>query len=124
MNESVLGCLVEGFEPLIAALLLPDADDRHVLAAAIHCGSDAIVTFNLKDFPPDIAAMYELEIIHPDDFLHQQFGLDAAAVVIAARNCRARLKNPPIEPAAYLDILEGQALPQLVGELRAFADVI
>jgi hypothetical protein len=33
MNECVRDCIVEGFEPLIEALSLPDPDDRHVLAA-------------------------------------------------------------------------------------------
>lgn len=124
MNDTVLDCLVEGYEDLIPALVLPDPDDRHVLAAAIHSGSDAIVTMNLKDFPPAVAKRYSLDIIHPDDFLYQQFGLDAAAVVITARNCRARLSRPAMTADSYLDTLEAQALPQLVGELRAFADVI
>src|SRR5688572_3159148 len=35
MNLAVRDCLVTGYEPLIAGLELPDADDRHVLAAAI-----------------------------------------------------------------------------------------
>ncbi len=124
MNETVLGSMIDGFDALVPALTLPDPDDRHVMAAAIHCGADAIVTFNLKDFPAETAATYDLEIIHPDDFLHQQFGLDAAAVVIAASNIRARLKNPPVSAEAYLDTLEAQALPQLVGELRAYAGLI
>lgn len=33
MNRSVPDCLVENYEALIAGLVLPDTDDRHVLAA-------------------------------------------------------------------------------------------
>lgn len=35
MNRSVPACLVENYEGLIAGMVLPDPDDRHVLAAAI-----------------------------------------------------------------------------------------
>ena len=51
MNASVRDCLVEDFEYLIPTIELPDEDDRHVVAAAIHGHADMIVTFNLKDFP-------------------------------------------------------------------------
>ncbi len=51
MNAHVRDCLVTGYESLIPSLTLPDPDDRHVLAAAIRCGADAIVTANLKHFP-------------------------------------------------------------------------
>lgn len=51
MDKAVPDCLVEGYEPWIANLELPDPDDRHVLAAAIHVGAQCIVTTNLKDFP-------------------------------------------------------------------------
>jgi hypothetical protein len=124
MNAAVMGCLVEGFEDLIPNLALPDKDDRHVLAAAIQCGADAIVTFNTKDFPRDVAARYGLEILHPDDFLHQQFDLDTAAVVVAASNCRSRLRSPPKTATDYLQTLEAQGLPLLVAELRAFESLI
>ncbi len=52
MDAAVPDCLISGYEDLIAALELPDADDRHVLAAAIRGRVDVIVTLNLKDFPP------------------------------------------------------------------------
>src|SRR5260221_9772114 len=35
MNAHVRDCLINGYEELIPSLQLPDADDRHVLAAAI-----------------------------------------------------------------------------------------
>ena len=41
MNAHVRDALVNGHQPLIPALELPDPDDRHVLAAAIKCGADA-----------------------------------------------------------------------------------
>ena len=52
MNQYFLDSVVQGSDPLISTLTLPDPDDRHVLAVAIHSRADAIVTFNVKDFPP------------------------------------------------------------------------
>ena len=50
MNAHAPDCLVEGYEHLIPLIDLPDPDDRHVVATAVHARADAIVTFNLKDF--------------------------------------------------------------------------
>ena len=69
MNEAVRDCLVTGYEDLIASLSLPDPDDRHVLAAAIRAGAAVIVTYNLKDFPAETLARFDIEAQHPDDFL-------------------------------------------------------
>ena len=44
MGTAVRDCLVTGHEPLIEGLELPDPDDRHVLAAAIRCNAQVIVT--------------------------------------------------------------------------------
>ena len=43
MNSYVRDCLVEDYENLIETLNLPDKDDRHVLAAAIHTKADVIL---------------------------------------------------------------------------------
>ncbi len=51
MIQAVRDCMVTGYEPLVEGLVLPDPDDRHVLAAAIRANAQAIVTANLKDFP-------------------------------------------------------------------------
>ncbi|MFT5433231.1 MAG: hypothetical protein ACI9OJ_003936, partial [Myxococcota bacterium] len=69
MNKAVRDVVVCDYEPLIAGLKLPDADDRHVLAAAIRCGAQTIITANLKDFPAAVLHPLGVEAIHPDDFI-------------------------------------------------------
>src|SRR5271166_4581634 len=58
MDEHVPDCLVTGYEALISTLSLPDPDDRHVLAAAVHAGAGYIVTFNLDDFPASVLEQF------------------------------------------------------------------
>src|SRR5258708_13315620 len=58
-----------GYEALIPNRSLPDADDRHVPAAAIHASASYIVTFNLSDFPAFTLKYYLLEALHPNPFL-------------------------------------------------------
>ncbi|OAN46090.1 PIN domain-containing protein [Magnetospirillum moscoviense] len=125
MNLHARDSLVSGHEPMIDVIEnCPDANDRHVIAAAYHCRADAIVTFNLKDFPAAALEPYGLEVIHPDDFVRYQFDLDLARVLESVRTCRARLKNPPKTVQDYLDTLEAQRLPKTVSELRKFATIL
>ncbi len=51
MNQVAPHCAISGYETHIPTLRLPDANDCHVLAAAIKANATAIVTFNLPDFP-------------------------------------------------------------------------
>src|SRR5208282_3282171 len=53
IDSTVPDCLIHNYEPLISGLILPDKDDRHVLAAAIKSGAQVIVTCNTDDFPKD-----------------------------------------------------------------------
>jgi len=57
-------------------LWLPDANDVHVLAAAISGNADLILTENAKDFPRNILAEEGLSRSDPDAFL---IGLAASA---------------------------------------------
>jgi hypothetical protein len=79
MNAHVRDALVDGHQPLIPALQLPDPDDRHGLAAAIRCGADLIITFNLDDVPEHTLASHGLGACHPDLFLIDQLHRDACA---------------------------------------------
>lgn len=121
MDASVIDCLVSGYEHLTPTINLPDPGDRHVLAAAAQARADAIITFNLKDFPLEELARFNVEPIHPDDFIRYQIDLKAAAVVIAAGNCCRRLQKPSKTGGEYLDTLEKQGLPKTVAALRPYA---
>lgn len=66
--------MVTGYESLINGLAC-DEKDRHVLAAAIRANAEVLVTFNVKDFPPESVATFDIEIVHPDDFLLDQLDL-------------------------------------------------
>lgn len=124
MDTHVRDCIVEGFEPLIDALTLPDLNDRHVLAAAIRCKADLIVTCNLRDFPSGCLAKWTIEAEHPDEFIVHLLGLDESLVCDAARTCRARLNSPAKTADEYLDTLASGQLPETVSWLRERRDLI
>jgi hypothetical protein len=94
MTENIPDCLVTNHEKLISCIELPDSDDRHVVAAAIVGHADAIVTFNLKDFPTEVLQQYNLEAQHPDDFIINQFELHHISALSAVAAMRARLRKP------------------------------
>lgn len=115
---------VTGYEPLIESIELPDPDDRHVVAAAIRCHADAIVTFNLADFPTPVLARHQLDVIHPDDFLCYQIDLAPGRCVAALRAQRQALRHPPYSAEQFLDTLLRQQLPQTVERLREFSQLL
>lgn len=124
MDVHVRDAKVFGYEELIEAIKLPDPNDRHVLAAAIKAGANAIVTFNLKDFPTDVLARYGIEAIHPDEFVYCQIDLAPAIACAAIKRQRESLKNPPKAKEEFLAILQKQQLPQTVSALRAYIELI
>ena len=121
MDEHVPDCLVAGYEALIPTLVLPDPDDRHVLAAAIHSGAGFIVTFNLADFPAPILRQFNIEAVHPDEFIGRLWDDHSGAVLQAVRLHRASLRRPPKSADEYLATLEVSRLPETVGRLRPHA---
>ena len=62
MDSYAKDAIVTGYESRIEKLVLPDAKDRHVLAAAIECQAVCIVTFNLKDFPASTLKTYGISL--------------------------------------------------------------
>jgi len=112
MNQAVMDSVVMGYEAIIPGLTLPDADDCHVLAAAIKGNAEVIVTFNLKDFPAETLDEYDIWAQHPDEFISHLIDLAPDVVLLAARRHRAALKNPPKTVDEYIDTLLRQQLPR------------
>ncbi|MGA8028632.1 MAG: PIN domain-containing protein [Bryobacteraceae bacterium] len=123
MDKHTPDALVTGYEDLIEGLELPDADDRHVLAAAIRGRADVIVTANVRDFPADTLTPFEIEAQHPDEFIAHLLGLAPGIVVEAAVRHRESLKSPAKTIEEYLRTLETQGLTQTVSVLREYMAV-
>jgi hypothetical protein len=119
INGSVRDCRIEGYEPLIEGLKLPDSDDRHVLAAAIKAGAQVIVTSNLKDFPADELANWNMEAKSPDEFILDQIDLDDRVVWACLQQIVDSRTNPPETIEDVLDALDRAALVESVNALRS-----
>lgn len=125
MVDAVPDSLVEGWEVIEHGLAgLPDPDDRHVLAAAICGHADAIVTFNLRDFPTQALAPFGIDVQHPDEFVLNQLDLLPFEALKSIKAMRARLKNPPVSPEHLAGILEKLQLPLTASRLRELAALI
>ena len=118
INAHAEDCLVTEFEPLIGAMSLPAPDDRHVVAAAVKCGADVIVTFNLRDFPDSALGVYGMEAQHPNVFVRHLIDLRPGVVVTSVRTVRSRLTNSAISADKCLLNLERQGLFATAAELR------
>jgi predicted nucleic acid-binding protein len=81
MSEAFEDALVSGFECLIPAMT-NDAKDRHVLAAAILCKANAIVTDNKRHFEAVHVAQYGIEVMSADEFLVHQLHLNKDEVTL------------------------------------------
>lgn len=117
MVSAVRDCLVKGYEPLIAALELPDPEDRHVVAAAIRAKAQVIVTDNTRDFPADSMAGWDIDVKTADEFVLDQISLDRQAVYGALVRIADSRSKPPQTVADVLRQLERSGLIESVAAL-------
>jgi predicted nucleic acid-binding protein len=118
MNESIPDVLITDFEPLISALELPDPDDRHVLAAAIKCNAQVIVTGNVKDFPATELGRWGIEAKRPDDFVLEQIDRDVKVVYACVQQIVDSRKHSPETIDDVLRQLERSGLVETSAALR------
>jgi predicted nucleic acid-binding protein len=94
------------------SLDLRDLDDRHVLAAAIQCGADCIVTHNLRDFTMSTLVEHGIGLESPDQFLQSIAGMSPSALVKMTRVLRyvsQKTRRPHVPLGKLLDSLEKSA---------------
>jgi predicted nucleic acid-binding protein len=91
---------------------LPDVDDNHVLETAIHCKAGIIVTNNLKDFPNDYLAQFDVKAISPDVFILSILATYPETSVEAFTKMIERYKNPPKTIEEVLEGLTNSGLKQ------------
>lgn len=118
LNKRVKNALIRGFEHWITSVKLPDPNDRHVVAAAIHSKSTLIVTFNMKDFPAESLLQWNIEAVHPDQFLLALLDSHAETVVSILASHRLGLRKPSFTTDGYLDALYSLGLTDTVEVLR------
>lgn len=124
MDAHAPDALVTGYEALTEEITLPDPNDRHVVAASVFAGADVIVTRNLRHFPASALAPFNIEALHPDEFLVQLHASSASAFLNAAWEHRQSLRNPQKTAAEYIDTLEKQGLVQTAAFLREYAALL
>lgn len=111
--------LVENYESLIQGLTLPDAKDRHVLAAAIKTNGNIIVTNNLKHFPEDYLSSFGLMARTADDFVTDLIDLNPQKAVKAFLEMVSHKRNPPLTELQVLDRLRARGLKQSADYLHS-----
>jgi predicted nucleic acid-binding protein len=124
MDHAFPAAAVFGFERLIPTVSLPDPDDRHVLAAAIHARADLIVTVNLKDFPTAALSSQGIVAAHPDPFVDYLFDLDEPEAVDAVARMRGRLRAPSLSPDDFIDSIAQVGMPLTASRLRNLSNRI
>jgi hypothetical protein len=115
MRRAFPDALVGGYETLTETMTC-DPKDRHVLAAAVRASAEVVVTFNLRDFPDSSTEHFDLEVIHPDAFLLDQFDLYPLQVLRALDNISSAYEAPALSVE--------QILTSLAADLPLFVSVI
>ena len=119
MMTAVRDWRVSGHEPLIAVLELPDPGDRHVLAAAIKAQAQVIVTDNLKHFPAEALAAWDIEPKSADEFVLDQISLSREKVYAEVARIADSRHDPPQSVEDVLGELHRQGLVESVAALTS-----
>ena len=111
MKSFFSDAMVSGYEDLIPQMT-NDQKDRHVLAAAVRGGAEVLVTFNLVDFPATSVERFEVEVVHPDEFLLDQLDLYPSATMQAVVDLIDSYDSPAMTPEDFFLALMRAGVPQ------------
>lgn len=109
--------MVEGYESMVDSMT-NHPKDRHVLAAAVRGGAEILVTFNLKDFPEAATSVFDIEVVHPDDFLLDQLDLHSGSTLQGLVDLVESYDSPAMTMDDLLLALTRAGTPRFVAAVR------
>lgn len=118
MERYFADAMVTGYDDLVPTMT-NDEKDRHVLAAAVRGGAEVLVTFNTRDFPERSVEPFDLEVIHPDDFLLDQLDLYHAPTLRALVELVEGYDSPAMTVDHFLLALTRAGVPRFAESARA-----
>ena len=101
-------CFVVPHKRLINSMPI-NKKDRHVLAAAVCGKAHIILTQNLKDFPSNVLARYQVVAQSPDEFLINLLRSDKERIANVLVKQAGSLRNPSMTVLELLDHLRVHA---------------
>lgn len=124
MNKIPPHAMVSCYEQFIAQVDIPDKNDRHVVAAAIACGAQKILTWNLGDFPNKVLKIFGVIAESPDKFIADLIIEEPRAVVEIFRDVRQRFKAPPLSVDGFFARLEANRLSLTAKQLERYRGLL
>jgi len=104
-------------EGTLARLWLPDPNDIHVLAAAITCSADVILTLNAKDFPRHTLSEEGLKRTDPDALMYQFYLEAPERIAGVAQSVQQEAERLAGAPQDIRKLLKKARLPRLAKAL-------
>ncbi|MCP3797726.1 PIN domain-containing protein [Allokutzneria sp. A3M-2-11 16] len=117
MRREFPDAMITGYEDLVPAMT-NDHKDRHVLAAAIRGDAAVLVTANLADFPSSALAPYDIDAMHPDDFLLDQLDLHPISTLRCLLEQISAHRNPAVSADEFLTRF-ARTVPRFVRAVRS-----
>ena len=124
METAFEEAMVSEFDRFIPVIHLPDAKDRHVVAAALKAQAATIVTENLKDFPDDELQRFNLETRSADQFIADTIALSPETAVAAIKKMRERLNRPHKSADDLLRDMDAEGLIETVNLLSTRIELL
>lgn len=121
MDAALPAAMVSVSQQQLRLVSLPDADDRHVVAAGIAAGASLILTWNLRDFPAAELRKHGLRRQNPDTFLVDLYDDAPAPVIGSLANARRNLNKSRVSATDFIGILRNQRLARLADRIRNHA---
>ena len=119
MNAAVPTATVTGYKTTIPSIVLPDANDRHVVAAAVAASASIIVTWNVRDFPTAELRRHGLQKQTPDLFLTRLYDRIPDLTIEAVAGARRNLRRSKVSPMEFVQALRRQKLVRFTAKIES-----